>query len=41
MFKQGLNNKVRGIVLVLSIVGLVLIRAFEDTLFYDPFLVFF
>lgn len=41
MFKQGLNNKVRGVVLVLSIVGLVLIRAFEDTLFYDPFLVFF
>lgn len=41
MLKQGLNNKVRGVVLVLSIVGLVLIRAFEDTLFYDPFLTFF
>jgi exosortase F-associated protein len=41
MLGQLLNNKARGVVLVLSIVGLVLIRTFEDTLFYDPFLSFF
>ncbi len=41
MLEQLLNNKTRCVVVMLSLVGLVLIRAFEETLFYDPFLAFF
>jgi exosortase F-associated protein len=41
MLKQLQKNKFRVIGLVLSMLGLVLIRAFEETLFYDPFLTFF
>lgn len=41
MLENLLHNKTRVVVLVLSIFGLVLVRAFEETLFYDPFLAFF
>jgi len=41
MLKEILNKKVSVLLLLLSVLGLVLIRAFEDSLFYDPFLHFF
>ena len=41
MLKEILNKKVSVLLLFLSVLGLVLIRAFEDRLFYDPFLYFF
>jgi exosortase F-associated protein len=41
MLNEILNHKKTTILLILSILGLVLIRAFEDYLFYDPFLQFF
>jgi exosortase F-associated protein len=41
MLKQLQKNKFRVIGLVLSMLGLVIIRAFEETFFYDPFLTFF
>lgn len=41
MLKKNLNNKVSVLLIILSVLGLVLIRAFEDHLFYDPFLNFF
>ena len=41
MLENLLHNKARVVVLVLSMFGLVLIRAFEEVLFYDPFLAFF
>lgn len=41
MFEQLLNNKTRAAGIALSLLGLVLVRAFEETLFYDPFLTFF
>lgn len=41
MLENLLHNKARVVVLALSMFGLVLIRAFEEVLFYDPFLAFF
>lgn len=41
MLKEICNNKKSVLLLILSVLGLVLIRAFEDQLFYDPFLQFF
>lgn len=41
MLRKILNNKSRIIQLVFLVGFLVLIRAFEDQLFYDPFLVYF
>jgi exosortase F-associated protein len=41
MLKKVLNNKVSILLLILFALGLVLVRAFEDKLFYDPFLQFF
>ena len=41
MLKKVLNNKVSILLLILFALGLVLVRAFEDQLFYDPFLQFF
>jgi exosortase F-associated protein len=41
MLKKVLNNKVSILLLILFALGLVLVRAFENQLFYDPFLQFF
>jgi len=41
MLKKLLNHKVRIILAVLLVLLLVLIRAYEDSLFYDPFLNYF
>ena len=41
MLKKIRNNKITVFLLILSVLGLVLIRAFENQLFYDPFLQFF
>lgn len=41
MLKEIGNNKKRVLLLIFSVFGLVLIRAFENQLFYDPFLQFF
>jgi exosortase F-associated protein len=41
MLKEIRNNKKSVLLLILSVLGLVLIRVFEDQLFYDPFLQFF
>ncbi|MFV8368256.1 exosortase F system-associated membrane protein [Flavobacterium sp. LB2R40] len=41
MLHKLLNNKMRSMQLLFLIVLLVLVRAFEDQLFYDPFLDFF
>ena len=41
MLKEIRKNKKSVLLLILSVLGLVLIRAFEDQLFYDPFLQFF
>jgi len=41
MLKEICNNKTSVLLLFLSVLGLVLIRVFEDQLFYDPFLQFF
>jgi len=41
MLRKLLNNKVRIVVLMLLLLLLVLIRAYEDVLFYDPFLNYF
>lgn len=36
-----MNKVTKYIVLIILLIGLVLIRAFEDILFYDPYLTFF
>lgn len=41
MLKSLLNNKLKVVVGLILILLLILIRAFEDTLFYDPFLDYF
>lgn len=41
MLKKLLNHKIRTALAIVLIVFLVLIRAYEDVLFYDPFLIFF
>lgn len=41
MLKEISNNKLRFLFLLLSLIGLVCVRFFEDILFYDPFLSFF
>ncbi len=41
MLRKLLNNKERVVVLMLLLLLLVLIRAYEDVLFYDPFLNYF
>lgn len=41
MIKNILKNKMRVFWLILCLFGLILVRAFEDQLFYDPFLQFF
>jgi exosortase F-associated protein len=41
MLKEISNNKLRFLFLLLSLIGLVCVRFFEDILFYDPFLNFF
>jgi exosortase F-associated protein len=41
MLKEILKNKMRVFWLILSLLGLICVRAFEDQLFYDPFLQFF
>lgn len=41
MLKKLLNHKVRIALAMLFIILLVLIRAYEDSLFYDPFLDYF
>ena len=41
MLKSLLNNKLKVVVGLFLILLLILIRAFEDTLFYDPFLDYF
>ena len=41
MLKKLLNHKLRLALTLLSVLGLVLIRACEDMLFYDPFLHYF
>jgi len=41
MLKKLNKNKFRIALLLLSFLGLILIRAFESQLFYDPFLSFF
>jgi exosortase F-associated protein len=41
MLEQLQKNKTKVVVLGLSLFGLVLIRALEESLFYDPFLAFF
>ncbi len=41
MLKKIRNNKITVFLLILSVLGLVLVRAFENQLFYDPFLQFF
>ena len=41
MLKKLLNHKVRFVLALLFVVALVVIRAYEDVLFYDPFLDYF
>jgi len=41
MLKEILKNKMRVFMLFLCLIGLIAVRAFEDQLFYDPFLQFF
>ena len=41
MLQKMLNNKVRVIQLIFLVVLLAIVRAFENTLFYDPLLHFF
>ena len=41
MLKQLLQNKKKLFFISLGLVGLVLVRLFENELFYDPFLAFF
>lgn len=41
MLKELLQNKKRLFFMGLALLGLILVRAFEDNLFYDPFLSFF
>ncbi|UFH47716.1 exosortase F system-associated protein [Flavobacterium galactosidilyticum] len=41
MLQKTLNNKLRIVQLIILVVLLALIRAFENELFYDPFLAFF
>jgi len=41
MLKSLLNNKLKVVVGLILILLLIFIRAFEDTLFYDPFLDYF
>lgn len=41
MWQKLLQNKKQLFLIFLGVLGLILIRAFEDELFYDPFLVFF
>jgi exosortase F-associated protein len=41
MLKKMSNHKIRFLSLFFLLVGLVLVRVFEDDLFYDPFLQFF
>ncbi|UGS23181.1 exosortase F system-associated membrane protein [Flavobacterium channae] len=41
MLKKLLKDRKSIFFIVLALVGLILIRAFEDDLFYDPFLAFF
>ncbi|WP_310558689.1 exosortase F system-associated membrane protein [Flavobacterium sp.] len=41
MLKKLLNHKVRFALALLFVLALVLIRAYEDSLFYDPFLDYF
>lgn len=41
MLRKLLNNKGRIVVLMLLLLLLVLIRAYEDVIFYDPFLNYF
>lgn len=41
MLKKIFNHKVRIALAMLFVVALVLIRAYEDSLFYDPFLNYF
>lgn len=41
MLKKLLNNKVRILLAILFVLLLALVRAYEDDLFYDPFLNYF
>ena len=41
MLKKLLNHKLRIVLIIILVLFLILIRAFEDTLFYDPFLNYF
>jgi exosortase F-associated protein len=41
MLKKLFNHKIRIALAILFVVALVLIRAYEDSLFYDPFLDYF
>lgn len=41
MLQKTLNNKLRIVQLIILVVLLAMIRAFENELFYDPFLAFF
>ncbi len=41
MLKKLFNHKIRVALALLFVVALVLIRAYEDSLFYDPFLDYF
>lgn len=41
MLKKLIKHKFRIVLLLIALLGLVLVRAFENKLFYDPFLSFF
>jgi exosortase F-associated protein len=41
MLRKLLQNKKRLFLIVFALLGLILVRAFENELFYDPFLTFF
>ena len=41
MLKKLFNHKIRVVLAMLFVMALVLIRAYEDSLFYDPFLDYF
>lgn len=41
MLRKLLQNKKRFFLIGFALLGLILVRAFEDELFYDPFLTFF
>ncbi|MCA1966541.1 MAG: exosortase F system-associated protein [Flavobacterium sp.] len=41
MLKKLFKHKFRILVLVIALLGLIFVRAFENQLFYDPFLAFF